>query len=131
MGFAEITKTKVTERHGTASVAGEERRAVLPPQTREAHMPWHHDTRRSTMAEHNAVVGIYTTHTEAEAAVKALQKAGFDLQKLSIMGKDAHTEEHVVGYYNGSSPPILEKGEHFPRVIGIHALLCSHYKHNL
>ena len=52
------------------------------------------------MAEHNAVVGIYTTHTEAEAAVKALQQAGFDLQKLSIMGKDAHTEEHVVGYYN-------------------------------
>ena len=52
------------------------------------------------MAEHNAVVDIYTTHTEAEAAVKALQKAGFDLQKLSIMGKDAHTEEHVVGYYN-------------------------------
>jgi hypothetical protein len=52
------------------------------------------------MAEHHAVVGIYPTHTEAEAAVKALQKAGFDLQKLSIMGKAAHTEEHVVGYYN-------------------------------
>ena len=52
------------------------------------------------MAEHNAVVGIYTTHTEAEAAVKALQKSGFDLQKLSVVGKDAHTEEHVVGYYN-------------------------------
>jgi len=52
------------------------------------------------MAEHNAVVGIYTTHTEAEAAVKALQQSGFDLQKLSIVGKGAHTEEHVVGYYN-------------------------------
>jgi hypothetical protein len=55
------------------------------------------------MAEHNAVVGIYPTHTEAEAAVKALQKAGFDLQKLSIMGKDAYTEEHVVGYYNAGN----------------------------
>ena len=52
------------------------------------------------MAEHHAVVGIYPTHTEAETAVKALQQAGFDLQKLSIVGKDAHTEAHVVGYYN-------------------------------
>ena len=33
--------------------------------------------------------------------------------------------------WNVSSPPILEKGKHFPRVIGIHALLCSHYKLNL
>ena len=51
------------------------------------------------MAEHNAVVGIYTTHTEAEAAVKALQQSGFNMQKLSIVGKDYHTEEHVIGYY--------------------------------
>ena len=29
---------------------------------------------------------------------------------------------------NASSPPILEKGEPFPRVICIHALFCSHYK---
>jgi hypothetical protein len=29
------------------------------------------------------------------------------------------------------SPPILEKGEQFPRVIYIHALLCSHYKYYL
>jgi len=100
MGFAETTNNRVTERHGTASVAVEDKLAVLPPKTREEHMPWHQDTRRETMAEHNAVVGIYTTHTEAEAAVKALQQAGFNMQKLSIVGKDAHTEAHVVGYYN-------------------------------
>ena len=52
------------------------------------------------MAEHSAVVGIYPTHTEAEAAVKALQQGRFNMQKLSIVGKDYHTEEHVVGYYN-------------------------------
>lgn len=51
------------------------------------------------MAEHNTVVGIYTTHTEAETAIKELQRAGFDMQKLSIVGKDYHTEEHVIGYY--------------------------------
>jgi hypothetical protein len=47
--------------------------------------------------KHNAVTGIYPTHSEAEAAVKALQQSGFDMQKLSIVGKDSHTEEHVIG----------------------------------
>jgi hypothetical protein len=32
--------------------------------------------------------------------LKELQKSGFDLKKLSIVGKDYHTEEQVVGYYN-------------------------------
>ena len=52
------------------------------------------------MAENNAVVGIFNSHTEAETSIKELQKAGFDMKKLSIVGKDYHTEEHVVGYYN-------------------------------
>jgi uncharacterized membrane protein len=56
--------------------------------------------REEIMAEHNAVVGVYNSHTDAEAAVKALQKSGFDMQKLSIVGKDYHAEEHVIGYYN-------------------------------
>lgn len=52
------------------------------------------------MSEKNSVVAIFNTHTEAEAAVKELQKSGFDMKKLSIVGKDYHSEEHVVGYYN-------------------------------
>ncbi len=52
------------------------------------------------MTEKNSCVAIYNTHTEAEGAVKELQKSGFDMKKLSIVGKDYHTEEHVVGYYN-------------------------------
>jgi Heat induced stress protein YflT domain len=52
------------------------------------------------MSEKNAVVAVYGTHTQAEEAVKELQKAGFALNKLSIIGRDYHTEEHVVGYYN-------------------------------
>lgn len=52
------------------------------------------------MSEKNAVIAIYNTHTEAEEAVKKLQKAGFDMKKLSIIGKDYHTEEQVVGYFN-------------------------------
>ncbi|MEP7153851.1 MAG: general stress protein [Nitrospira sp.] len=52
------------------------------------------------MNEQQAVVAIYNTHTEAEAAIKELKRAAFDIAKLSIVGKDYHTEEHVVGYYN-------------------------------
>jgi uncharacterized membrane protein len=46
------------------------------------------------------VVAIYNTHTEAEQGVKELQKSGFDMKKLSIIGKGYHSEEDVVGYYN-------------------------------
>jgi hypothetical protein len=56
--------------------------------------------KRCIMAKNNAVVGVYNTHTEAETAVKELQHSGFDMKKLSIVGKDYHTEEHVIGYYN-------------------------------
>jgi hypothetical protein len=52
------------------------------------------------MTKHNAVVAIYKSHIEAEAAVKELQQAGFDMKKLSIVGRDYHTDENVVGYYN-------------------------------
>jgi hypothetical protein len=52
------------------------------------------------MSKHNAVVAIYKSHTEAESAVKELQQSGFDMKKLSIVGRDYHTDEHVVGYYN-------------------------------
>jgi uncharacterized membrane protein len=51
------------------------------------------------MSETNSVVAIYETHSQAEEAVKELQRAGFDMKKMSIVGKDYHTEEHVVGYY--------------------------------
>ena len=52
------------------------------------------------MSKTNSVVAIYETHSEAEQAVKELQRAGFDMKKMSIVGKDYHTDEHVVGYYN-------------------------------
>ena len=52
------------------------------------------------MAKENAAIAVYNTHTEAEAAIKELQKSGIDMKKLSIVGKDYHAEENVLGYYN-------------------------------
>ncbi len=49
--------------------------------------------------ETSAVVAIYETHEDAEGAVRTLEASGFDMQKLSIVGKDYQTEEDVVGYY--------------------------------
>ena len=52
------------------------------------------------MSEKNAVVAVFESHNQAEDAIRELQKGGFDMKKLSIVGKDYHTNEHVVGYYN-------------------------------
>ena len=52
------------------------------------------------MTKNNSIVAIYPSHTAAEAAIKELQQSGFDMKKLSIVGRDYHTDEHVVGYYN-------------------------------
>jgi hypothetical protein len=52
------------------------------------------------MTKTNSVVAIYNTHAQAEDAVKNLQKSGIDMKKLSIVGKDYHSEENVTGYYN-------------------------------
>lgn len=48
----------------------------------------------------NAIVAIYPSHADAEEAVKRLDRAKFDLRKLSIVGRDYQTDEHVVGFYN-------------------------------
>ena len=51
------------------------------------------------MSNKNSVVAVFGSHDQAEDAIRELQEDGFDMKKLSIVGKDFHTEEHVVGYY--------------------------------
>ena len=52
------------------------------------------------MSVENSVVAVYHTHTDADRAVKELQRGGIDMHKLSIVGKGYHTDDKVVGYYN-------------------------------
>jgi uncharacterized membrane protein len=52
------------------------------------------------MTKTQPVVGVYDTHKEAEEVIKELHASGFDMKKLSIVGRDYHSEENVVGYYN-------------------------------
>ncbi len=52
------------------------------------------------MNDQQATVAVYDSHDLAQEAIGKLQKAGYDMKKLSIIGKDYHTDENVVGYYN-------------------------------
>ena len=51
------------------------------------------------MPKTNSVVAVFESHDRADEAIRELQKDGFDMKKLSIVGKDYHTEEHAIGYY--------------------------------
>ncbi len=52
-----------------------------------------------TIGDSNCVT-VFERHEDAEAAIRELQRTGFDMKKLSIVGRDYHTEEHAVGFYN-------------------------------
>lgn len=55
----------------------------------------------------NIAVAVYELHTQAEAAVKQLQRAGFNMKKVSIIGRDFHSEEHVVGFLNAGDRAMI------------------------
>ncbi len=52
------------------------------------------------MENTDTVVAIFAGHQEAEAAVKKLNTAGFEMKNLSVVGKGYHSDEKVVGFYN-------------------------------
>jgi hypothetical protein len=52
------------------------------------------------MNDPGGVVAVYSSHTDAEQAVAKLSAASFDITKVSIVGKDYHSEEKIVGYYS-------------------------------
>jgi hypothetical protein len=54
----------------------------------------------SGASDHGSVIAVYASHAAAEEAIGTLAKSGFNMRKLSIVGRDYSTEEGVVGYYN-------------------------------
>ena len=50
------------------------------------------------MDKYNAVVRLYDPHAEAKATVNDLQRLGFAMNRLSIVGKDYHFDEGARGY---------------------------------
>jgi Heat induced stress protein YflT domain len=56
--------------------------------------------KENEMEKIDSVIAVFGDHLAAEAAVKKLNAAGFDMKNLSIVGKGYHTDEKVVGFYN-------------------------------
>jgi hypothetical protein len=48
------------------------------------------------MGTHGCVVGVYENEEAAQAALKELQKAGFSVKQVSVVGKLNETEENSV-----------------------------------
>ena len=51
------------------------------------------------MQEINPAQYIFNTHVDAEEAIRSLGKSGFDVKKLSLIGRGYHSEEHPIGFY--------------------------------
>ena len=49
------------------------------------------------MSKNNSIGAIYPTHSATEEASKGVRISGFEMKKLSIVARDAHADEHIVG----------------------------------
>jgi hypothetical protein len=59
--------------------------------------------KEEAVSEENFVIAIYSHHNETEKAIKRLQGAGFNMKKLSIVGRDYHSDGDVAGCYSGGN----------------------------
>ncbi|SFH60967.1 hypothetical protein SAMN04515618_10166 [Collimonas sp. OK307] len=50
------------------------------------------------MKKEHSPAYIFGTHDAAEKAIRSLGQAGFDVRKLSLLGRGYHSEEHPVGF---------------------------------
>jgi len=72
------------------------------------------------MAELEATIAAFRDRHAAEAAVKKLAAAGFDITGLSLVATGRHTEEKVVGFYNTE-----DRVKHWARRGAIWGGLCG------
>jgi hypothetical protein len=75
----------------------------------------------------SAAVAVFANHEAAESAVKELSRSGFDIKRISVVGRGFHTAERATGFYNAgdrivdSARPILQNGQ--PTQLQVHAVL--------
>ena len=55
-----------------------------------------------------AAVGVFSSHTDAEEAMRRLENAGISLQAISIIGRGTKAHEAVLGHY--LPPEYVEQG---------------------
>jgi hypothetical protein len=59
----------------------------------------HSRSQEDDMTNSEVTVAVFKSHAAAEDAINKLNKGGFAIQQLSIVGKGYHTEEQVKGFY--------------------------------
>jgi hypothetical protein len=59
----------------------------------------HPQTTGTTMDPSLVPFYVFNTHEEAENAIRLLGRSGYDVTKLSLVGKGYHSEEHPLGFY--------------------------------
>jgi hypothetical protein len=47
----------------------------------------------------SGLIATYDSHARAEDTIRELDRAGFNMKQLSIIGKGYHSEEHPIGFY--------------------------------
>jgi hypothetical protein len=58
----------------------------------------------------SSVVAVYRHHSDAEDAVRRLQRAGIPMQEISIIGRNFELREDVQGYYRPSDAALEGAG---------------------
>ena len=51
------------------------------------------------MSHPDSAYFVFGTHAAAEDAIRTLGQSGFDMKKLSLVGKGCHSEEKPMGFY--------------------------------
>jgi len=51
------------------------------------------------MSDPESALFVFDTHVAAEEAIRTLSQSGFDMKKLSLIGKGYHSEEKPTGFY--------------------------------
>jgi hypothetical protein len=51
------------------------------------------------MSNADSAFYMFDNHTAAEEAIRTLGQSGFDMKKLSLVGKGYHSEEQPMGFY--------------------------------
>ena len=72
-----------------------------------------------SLSEHT--VASYSTHEEAEAALKLLTGSGHDIDHLSIVGQEYSTEERPIGFINTGDRVFIwgERGAFWGSIFGL------------
>ncbi|NLI78303.1 MAG: DUF1269 domain-containing protein [Candidatus Riflebacteria bacterium] len=76
------------------------------------------------MNENRCVIGVYSTHVDAENAIKDLHGSGINMQQCSIAGQGCEAEQEVVGFYNAGDR-MLCWGKHGAFWGGVWGLLAG------